>query len=217
MSKNLTRMTTRTRRKNRPETLLRLLMSTSYPHSTLADLMFLMNRHAGPTDREELCKMADDFTEVERKFGMFDFIRAVEVLRNGQEVKIIVRQLDLDPTAREIVDDINTHVELASGILHLEDTTTSFTDLDIMAEQLLQLFRSTQREDMRTERTWQLRQRPGPKGNAKLGNRSVPAVDETVDHATAVALVASSLAKNRFHMVLTHNTVLLFDQQRSLK
>lgn len=217
MSKNFNRMTSRPNRKNRPETLLRLLMSTSYPHSTLADLMFAFSRHSGPKDQEEEDGIADEMTAVERQFGMTDFIRTVEVLRNKDQVTIVIRTLDFDPSVREIIDNNQTHIELARVAFYLPSADTQLTDLDALAELLITMFRKAQQDNIRTDRKWRMRQRPTANGNAKLGNAEVPAVEESVDHRTAVALLTASLSKQRFHVVLTHNTILLFDQQRSLK
>lgn len=216
MSKNYTRMTVRQNRRNRPETLLRLLLSTSYPHSTLADLMFAFSRHSGH-DQEELDGIADEMTEVERQFGMTDFIRTVELLRNQDKITIVVRTLDFNAEGREIVDNNQTHVELARAVFHLDAKDAGLTNLDELAELLLGIFRKAQQDNVRTERKWRMRQRPTARGNAKLGNAEVLAVEEKVDHRMAVALVTASLVKPRFHIVLTHNTILLFDQQRSLK
>jgi hypothetical protein len=217
MSNNYKRMTSRPNRKNRPETLLRLLMSTSYPHATLADLMFAFSRHSGPVDQEELDTLADEMTAVERQFGMTDFIRTVEILRNKDQVTIVIRALDIDPSVREIIDNNSTHVELARVAFHLASPDAQLNDIDTLAEQLILMFRKAQQDNIRSDRKWRLRQRPTSKGNAKLGNAEVPAVEEAIDHRTAVALLSASLAKQRFHVVLTHNTILLFDQQRSLK
>lgn len=217
MNKNYPRMTGRPNRKNRPETLLRLLMSTSYPHSSLADLMFAFSKHSGPEDLEELESIADQMTNVERQFAMTDFIRSIEILRNKEQVTLVLRALDFDPSVREIVDNNQTHVELARVAFHLADTEAQLSDVDALADLLIQMFRKAQNENPKQTRSWRLRQRPTPKGNAKLGNSDIPAVEETVDGDTARALLATSLCKTRFHIVLTHNTVLLFDQQRSLK
>lgn len=216
MSKNYTRMTNRSNRRNRPETLLRLLMSTSYPQSVLADLMFAFSRHSGH-DQEELDGIADEMTEVERQFGMTDFIRTVEILRNQDTVTIIVRALDFDAESREIIDSNQTHVELARGTFHLDAKDANLTNLDELAELIATTFRKAQQDNLRTERQWRMRQRPTPKGNAKLGNSEVPVVEEKVDSRMVTALLTASLMKPRFHIVLTHNTILLFDQQRSLK
>lgn len=216
MSKNYVRMTSRGNRKNRPETLLRLLMSTSYPHATLADLMFAFSRHSGK-DQEELDGIADEMTEVERQFGMTDFIRTVEILRNQDKVTIVIRTLDFNGEAREILDNNQTHVELARGTFHLDAKDSQLTNLDELAELLISTFRKAQQDNLRVDRQWRLRQRPTAKGNAKLGNSEVPATEEIVDQRLAVALLTASLVKPRFHIVLTHNTILLFDQQRSLK
>ena len=209
-------MTARPNRKNRPETLLRLLVSTSYPHATFADLMFALSKHSGK-DQDELNTIADDMTDVERKFGMTDFIRTVEIMRNRDQITVVVRTLEFDSEAREIVDNNQTHVELARAVFHLDTPEAQLTDLDALAELLLLTYRKSQQESAKGERSWKLRQRPTTKGNAKLGNSEVPATEDTIDHRTAVALVTSSLNKQRFHIVLTTNTVLLFDQQRSLK
>lgn len=215
-NKNYVRMTGRPNRKNRPETLLRLLVSTAYPHATFADLMFALSKHSGK-DQEELNTIADDMTEVERKFGMTDFIRTVEIMRNRDQITVVVRTLEFDPEAREIVDNNQTHVELARAVFHLDSPEAQLSDLDTLAELLLTTYRKSQQENVKGSRNWKLRQRPTPKGNAKLGNSEVPATEDVIDHHTAVALVTSSLNKQRFHIVLTTNTVLLFDQQRSLK
>jgi hypothetical protein len=179
--------------------------------------MFAFSRHSGEEDREELETIADEMTAVERQFGMTDFIRTVEVLRNKDQVTIVIRALDFDPSVREVIDNNSTHVELARVAFHLTGPEAQLTDLDTLAEQLILMFRKAQQDNIRSDRKWRMRQRPTPKGNAKLGNAEVPAVEETVDHRTAVALLSASLSKNRFHVVLTHNTILLFDQQRSLK
>lgn len=210
-------MTARANRKNRPETLLRLLMSTSYPHSSLADLMFAFSKRSGPEDQEELDNIADQMTNVERQFGMTDFIRSIEILRNKEQVTLVLRAWDFDPSVREIVDNNQTHVELARIAFHLEEAETQLTDLDGLADLLIQMFRKAQNENPKQEREWRLRQRPTAKGNAKLGNSDIPAVEERIDNTTAKALISTSLSKSRFHIVLTHNTVLLFDQQRSMK
>uniref|UniRef100_A0AB39CDH8 Uncharacterized protein n=1 Tax=Pseudomonas phage RVTF4 TaxID=3236931 RepID=A0AB39CDH8_9VIRU len=217
MSKNYNRMTARPNRKNRPETLLRLLMSTSYPHSSLADLMFAFSKHSGPEDADELESIADQMTNVERQFGMTDFIRSIEILRNKEQVTLVLRALDFDPSVREIVDNNKTHIELARVAFHLEDAEAKLTDLDGLSELLIQMFRKAQNENPKQDRIWRLRQRPTQKGNAKLGNTDIPAVEEQIDTNTAKALITTSLSKSRFHIVLTHNTVLLFDQQRSMK
>ena len=210
-------MTGRPNRKNRPETLLRLLMSTSYPHSTLADLMFAFSKHSGPEDFEELENIAEQMTNVERQFGMTDFIRSVEIMRNKDQVTLVLRALDFDPSAREIVDNNQTHTELARISFQLEESETQLSRIDDLAAQLIGMFRKVHDDNPKAVRKWRLRQRPTPKGNAKLGNSDVPAVEEDIDNNTAQALIATSLNKTRFHIVLTHNTILLFDQQRSMK
>lgn len=217
MSKNYTRMTARSNRKNRPETLLRLLMSTSYPHSSLAELMFAFSKHSGPEDEEELEAIAEQMTNVERQFGMTDFIRSIEIMRNKDQVTLVLRALDFDPSVREIVDSNQTHTELARIAFHLEDGESQLQRVDELAGMLVQMFRRAQNDNLKVDRSWRLRQRPTPKGNAKLGNSDVPAVEEQIDSEMVQALIATSLNKSRFHIVLTHNTVLLFDQQRSLK
>lgn len=221
MSTNLERMTARTKRRNRPETLLRLLISTSYPHSILADFTFAISKAGGQFDKAELGTMADDLTEVERKFAMSDFIRAIEISRDGPVVQIVIKQLELDPMAREIVDSVDTHVELARCTVQLTNDEVSLTEPEQLATMVLEVFRRTQQHEKAndiTQTVWLLRERPaGKKGNAKLNNAKVPAVETKLDFNQAAAHVVNSLSKQKFHIVMTHNAILLLDQQRTLR
>lgn len=221
MATNLERMSVRAKRRNRPETLLRLLISTSYPHSTLADFTFAISKAGGQFDKTELSVMADDLTEVERKFAMNDFIRAVEITRDGPTVVIVIKQLELDPLAREIVDSVETHVELARCTVQLANHDQPMAEPERVASMILEFFRRTQqyeKANTMAQTEWRLRERPaGKKGNAKLNNTKVPAVETKLDFNQATAHVVTSLSKMKFHIVMTHNAVLLLDQQRTLR
>jgi hypothetical protein len=217
MSTNLDRMTSKGRRRNRPETMLRLLISTSYPQTALSEIALAVMAHSGPTDPTDMSGLADELAEVERAFGMNDFIRSIEIIRTNETVAIVVKQLDFDPEARSIVDNNKTHVELARCAIHLQDPKAQLQELDALATRLVNIFRCIQPDRKKAGNPWTLRERPTPKGNAKLGNTAIAAVNTQVDQNMVVALLATSLRKNRFHIVLSNNAIMMFDQQRTVR
>ena len=126
-------------RKCRPEVLLRLLLSTSYPQTILTDLTFLLANHADINGEYVLNNIATSMQEIERSFTMFDFIRSVEVKRCGSEITMVIKCLDVDPTARTLNDSIDTHQVMATSWLTLSSADKSLNDVKGLAEKLLNL------------------------------------------------------------------------------
>lgn len=211
-------MTDHNNRRCRPETLLRLLMSTSYPQSTLSDLTLAFAVQGGQTDAAELEQDALGMREVEKSYTLFDFVRCIEIKRTGGTLQVIAKCLDVDPTMRAVNDCAETHVQMAASTIELINGDSPLTDPDAIAVQLLELFyrsqiKSKRHSDTLDKTMWRYR--------TKVQDRSKPHskrenVDTDVCASQAIQKLASSLRKKFFHVVLTQNTILLLDQKARL-
>lgn len=211
-------MTNQPNRKCRPETILRLLMSTSYPQSTLSDLTLAFVTHGGQTDPLELEGCANDLREVEKAYTLTDFVRSIDIKRVHGNLKVIVKCLDLDPSIRTINDCSETHVELASSDVVLFNADLPLEEPEALAVRLLEMFYRSQVKNRRSNdtignTTWRYRSQTQERSKTK-GKRPHVDVDVTVEQA--IQKLASSLAKKQFHIVITQNTILLHDQKARL-
>lgn len=211
-------MTSQPNRRCRPETLLRLLMSTSYPQSTLSDLTLAIAVHGGQTDKAELEQDASGMREVERSYSLFDFIRCIEIKRVDGEIKIITKCLDIDPTMRAINDSAETHVQMAAATVSLINGDSPLEDTDALAIHLLELFyrsqvKSKRPNDTIDKTTWRYRNKTQDRSNP-AGKREN--VDSDLSVKEAIDKLASSLRKKHFHVILTQNAILLLDQKARL-
>lgn len=211
-------MTEHKNRKSRPETLLRLLMSTSYPQSTLSDLTLTLALHGGQTDKEELERNAEDMREVEKAYTLFDFVRCIEIRRTLNEIKITSKCLDIDPSMRTINDCTDTHQEMASVTITLVNGDSALDDVDTLATKLMDLFYRSQVKSKRpgdsielTE--WRCRVKEIDRSKPGKPSRNV---DTTLDVKQAIHRLCTSLRKKSFHVILTQNCILLMDQKARL-
>ncbi|AEH03655.1 hypothetical protein AVT69_gp230 [Pseudomonas phage PhiPA3] len=208
-------MTNQPDRKCRSETLLRLLISTSYPHATLADLTFAFSNHSGQKDLDELEKIAIQMKDVERSFDMFDFIRCIELKRQGEQIQIQVKRLDFDPTMRTLEDSSDTHEAMATSSVHLTDERVNLADVDVLATRLLEIFYRSQVKVKKkgneiATTVWKSRTKHIDRRNPKAETKVVEA---ELDFQAAIEMISTSLRKRRFHILLTQNTILLLDQK----
>lgn len=211
-------MTSGTNRRCRPETLLRLLMSTSYPQSTLSDLTLELAVQGGQTNQDDLEQDAVGMREVEKNYTLLDFVRCVEIKRSGGEVKVITKCLDVDPTMKSINDCADTHVQMAASTIELINGGEPLNDPEALAVRLLELFyrsqiKSKRHSDTLDRTVWRYR--------TKVQDRSKPQAkrenhDVDITATQAIQKLASSLSKKHFHVVLTQNTILLLDQKARL-
>lgn len=205
-------------RRCRPETLLRFLMSTSYPQSTLSDLTLELAVQGGQTDAEELEQDAQGMREVEKAYSLFDFVRCVEVKRVGSEVKVITKCLDIDPNMRSINDSVETHVQMAASTINLIKGDDALSDPEAIAVRLLELFYRSQIKSKRhsgelDKTMWRYRTKSTDRSKAHSQRDSV---DMDISATQAIQKLTSSLRKKSFHVVLTQNTILLLDQKARL-
>ena len=217
MTTVLEQMTGKPGRKCRGESLLRLLLSTSYPQTILSDLTFAFTRHSGTTDEESLEKLAILMRNTEKDFDMFDFIRCIEIKRDGDTITIVIKRLDFDPTMRALNDSVNTHEHMASTTVVLSSADDRLEDIEQLAIKLLEVFYRSQVKVKRNTdisgTTWKCRQRETDRRKTKTEQT---AIDFSLDFEGVVETIATSLRKRRFQLILTQNAFLLPDQRKRI-
>lgn len=211
-------MTEHRNRKCRPETLLRLLLSTSYPQSTLSDLTLALAVHGGQTDQEELERNAEDLREVEKDYTLYDFVRCVEIRRTLNEIRVLTKGLDIDPAMRVINDCTDTHKEMAAVNISLVKGDGALDDVEAFAIRLMELFYRSQVKSKRPgdsidNTEWRCRVKEVDRSKPGKPTRNV---DTTLDVKQAIHRLCTSLRKRSFHIVLTQNCILLMDQKARL-
>lgn len=202
-------LTTVPDRKCRSEVLLRLLLSTSYPQAALTDLTFVMAKAADIIDDHILENIAGTMQEIERSFTMFDFIRSIEIKRNGRDIAIIIKCMDVDPTARNLNDSTETHVVMATSNLLMNAPDATIVDPEEVAIKLMDIFYKSQVSyRCRTKSIQCTRWKHRTKST-----KEHKSVDTNLDYPSVIKYLTASLIKRNFSIVLTQANILLQDQR----
>lgn len=209
-------------RRSRSEILLRLLISSSYPHAVLGDLAIAFSRHADEYDVTQRESLDVVIAGTERQFDMFDFIRCIDIKRQKGAITITIKRLDFEPTTRDLVDTPDKQEFMASITLDLLPPEKSLNELLTLAEQLLGIYFYCQMKPTDTRRNvrntiWTIRERVNSAGKTvKLSDKRATIKDVKMGFHEAVNYVAHSLSKDSFRIILTQKTILLLDQQRRM-
>lgn len=211
-------MTESRNRRCRPETLLRLLLSTSYPQSTLSDLTLALTVHGGQTDVDELEHNAEDLREVEKAYTLYDFVRCVEIRRTLGEIRVVTKGLDIDPAMKAINDCTDTHKEMAAVDISLTKGSDALDDVEGLATRLMEMFYRSQVKSKRPGESidhteWRCRVKEVDRSKPGRPSRNV---DTVLDVKQAIHRLCTSLRKRSFHIILTQNCILLMDQKARL-
>lgn len=211
-------MTEQKNRRCRPETLLRLLLSTSYPQSTLSDLTLALAVHGGQKDDAELERDALAMREVEQNYTLFDFVRCIEIKRVLGNITVTTKCLDFEPEMKTINDCKDTHQVMGTSTIALIRGDLPLGDVDAFAVRLMEMFYKSQ---VKTKRPGDSIDRTEWRYRVKEVDRTLPEkpsrnVDTVLDVKQAVHRLATSLRKKSFHVVLTQNCILLMDQKARL-
>lgn len=212
-------------RRCRPETLLRLLISTSYPQATFSELSLLFTEAVLQLDVDDedaetnyLSSLESDATHlrsIEKTFDMLDFIRCIDISKYEDSIKLRFKVLDFDPNLEKIVDSKNTHVVAAT--VTLDPTVLTEPHLELITNYLLKLFHNTQRKskhvgNLLTEVKWRCRTRI--RESADIPNTTTEDTKPTLDEVKDI--VKTSLSKDTFNLILTQNALLLSDQSKRI-
>lgn len=213
-------ITLRPLRKSRSEVLLRMLVASSYPHATLANLTLELGRMGG-YDRSELERVADDLRNMERSFELTDFIRCVEIKRNQNRIHVIVKRLKLTPKMQSVKDTQLHHEALVSSCVELDAGDPGFLDVDALATTLLEAFYRTQIKQQSNlhliaDTFWMCRDRVAVPEADQVDGATTALSDTRIDFLQAIRVMAASLTKDKFHLIMTQNTILLLDQEKRL-
>lgn len=208
----------RPNRKSRSEALLRQLVNTSYPHSTLANLAIAFYRQAGAIDQAELDASAIQLRDLERGFDLFHFIRTVSLRRHGESLTIALKAIKVESGMCDVRDIPDNHEVLAEAQLHCDG---ALSDVSGIAHTLLNLYyRSHMRGrawgDDVLKSKWMMRYQMTGAHPDQPDDAATRPPDTPIDYHDTLQTVMTSLTCAQFHLELNQSTFLLLDQCRRL-
>lgn len=215
MMQNYNLIKTSENRRCRPETLLRLLISTSYPQSTFSELALLFTEATTKLEPVDLEADSTFLRSIEKSFDMLDFIRCIDISKYDDSIKLRIKFLDFDPTLEKIVDSKDTHV--VGTTVSFPSVTLVEPDLEVITTYLLKLFYTTQRKSKNNQVNlnavkWHCRTRS--RINNDGTNITVEDIKPTLVEVKEI--VKQSLRKPTFNLILTQNALLLSDQSKRI-
>lgn len=201
-------------RKSRSESLLRLLISTSYPHGYLSNLVMDMVKGYQMLTHEELEDLAAELRDRERAMGIFDFIRCIEIKRQGTQLSVTGKTLKIEGELKAIRDTVKHHEPSLPSDIVLPEADLPLSSASALARSLAEGFYRTQvggtqkQTDLRGSEWICRHMGPAP---TEAGQKRIYR-DEAVTFEVAVEIIQRSLEKPEHHLILTQNTILLMDQ-----
>lgn len=207
-------------RRSRAEFILRELVSSSYNHSLLGNLIVSIAQQAEYTSAQ-LTEVAGKFEAAENSFNILDFIRCIEVRRSGATITVVIKSLKTDLNITRIEDSRHNHEFMGSGSVELPDLNYELPQPEKIAELLLASFynilvRYRKRVPTLNDSTWFCREKTTVIPGAGVKTPTYNYSDVKVDYAQAIELVTTSLRNPRFHLILTHDTFMMQDQNKRL-
>ena len=191
-------------RRLRPETLLRLLIATSYPHNTLSNLVIALSNGLSLSN-ERLEEVSNALNAVEKEYDMLDFVRCIELRRDTGHIKVIAKCLHLDPNSKSIVDNSETHYVRFNIDLYTNSINDVVESSEQVSKLLLNYFSRSQ---------------------SKLGKHvDVDAIEwsskcksliKNITTQEVLTILEKTLSLSRFNIVLTQSAILLPDQRLRL-
>lgn len=210
-------ITTRPGRRSKGESLLKQIQFTSYPHACLANLTLEFARRAGMDSTADLSRIAEEIRPLEYGMGFLDFIRCIDIKREHDAVEFIVRRLIVDPAMQTILDHRTNHEFLAQAQLVLPSKDQLVTRPEGLVTMILTLFHSVQvkgkvNTNEITKAKWFRREKKLKLNGKRLKDIDSDVVDteQTLDEIRE--MLAESLRKPQFRLIITQNTIFLMDQ-----
>lgn len=194
----------------RSETLIRLLISTSYPKSLFTNLGILFNETTLDVSRDSLNETAKVLRKLERDYSMLDFARSLTINKVDNVVKLKLNTLKFDPTASEIVDSKESHHCLID--LNIEDVVIKDDSAKAIAELILINFYNVQRRNKRL--TKDIRELKWQTSNRREDNDGRVLICKNTHNFDSIAdIVKHSLLKSNFGILILQNVLILSDQR----
>lgn len=192
-------------RKSRPETLLRLLVSSSFPHYLLGNITICLVKGFDGYDEEALLETARGLREQEKSMSLNDFIRCIEIIKDDTRVSIDCKRMCNIDSLKNIVDNINNHESFVTSAVEHDGEALGVPYAQDIAKMLLRAYyraRAVGPDKQRDVETmaWIIR------------NKQAGEVTTTNYHTAEHLLVESLSSVDNFHIMLTQNAIILKDK-----
>lgn len=190
-------------RRLRPETMLRLILATSYPQNVLSVLTMNLIQSLGYT-QEQVEEVKATLQEKEKEFDMFDFIRCIEIRRTGETLQLILKCLDVDPKMTTLMDNGKTHYSRL--IVNLDASSITIDLENDLVRNVIEYYLKTQtRESIDVFNNWVVRD--------KVADRYI---ESTCTLDEVESMLNNSLQLDNFTIILTQKAILLPDQKKRI-
>ena len=190
-------------RRLRPETMLRLILATSYPQNSLSVLTMNLIQSLGYT-QEQVEEVKATLQDKEKEFDMFDFIRCIEIRRTGESLQLILKCLDVDPRMTTLMDNGKTHYP--RFIINLDASSVTIDLENDLVRNIVEYYLKTQtRETINEFNNWAVRD--------KVADRYI---ESTCTLSEVMTMLNDSLSLDNFTIILTQKAILLPDQKKRI-
>lgn len=190
-------------RRLRPETMLRLILATSYPQNSLSVLTMNLIQSLGYS-QEQVEEVKATLQDKEKEFDMFDFIRCIEIRRTGESLQLILKCLDVDPRMTTLMDNGKTHYP--RFIINLDASSVTFDLENDLVRNIVEYYLKTQtRETINEFNNWAVRD--------KVVDRYI---ESTCTLPEVMTMLNDSLLLDNFTIILTQKAILLPDQKKRI-
>lgn len=190
-------------RRLRPETMLRLILATSYPQNVLSVLTMNLIQSLGYT-QEQVEEVKATLQDKEKEFDMFDFIRCIEIRRTGESLQLILKCLDVDPKMTTLMDNGKTHYSRFT--INLDASSVTINLEGDLVRNIVEYYLKTQtRESIGVFNNWVVRD--------KVADRYI---ESTCTLEEIESMLNNSLQLDNFAIILTQKAILLPDQKKRI-
>lgn len=200
----------RPERSCRGETLIRLLVSTSYPKSLFSNLGIMFSECLVEQDIDGLESTAEELRELERSYGMLDFARSFEISKQGSDVQLNLNTLKFDSGDMDLVDNKQNHERFAN--FKISEVKISNEKAEEITKLILKTFYSVQRRNKRLPKdmsnlVWHT-------SNRRTGSNGQVSVTNTRhEYNEILEKIKNSLLKENFNILILQNVIILSDQR----
>lgn len=202
-------------RKSRSETLLRLLISSSYPHALASNLAIGYAKSYEMDSEGSLIETARELRGIERGLSVLDFIRCIEIIKTKDLLTIDVKRMANIDSLTRITDNAKNHESILTINLNPLEGTPDETLVSTVAEMFLQSFYLSQaigpdkQKDYKLAK-WEIATRRQSPGEPPYKTKPLR---HPVDYDTLVNILVEVLTDTYdYHILLTQSAILVKDR-----
>lgn len=218
----IAQITEKPNRKSRSETLLRILIASSYPHAFFSNLAIqLFGGHPSilPAQLETL---AGELRDREKQLDILDFIRCIEIIKSNDRIMIEAKRLDGVVGLKAIIDNARNHVSfwtidtyIGNDVLS-EEFAQSLSHVMLTAYYKTHAIGNNKQKDV-SQFKWAIKEKKSQPSTQKTVKhfkdmKSSITEERKVDFKEVQPILQKVLQGTHYHILLTRNAITVRDQ-----